>query len=292
MSKTCRQCNRPIPPAYLDCPHCNNRRKAVLFVAIAAAVLLVFLAVVFFPRSESKQSSLSRRAAPKAQAGKEWRRPEGDAGQLAASMSVSELLAAWEVVPTDRTLWAMHAEYAKALGRKGPEAADAVPSLAPFVTHQDLYLRQGAMEGLAGIGEEGLGHLVRALKYKKPGDAEAVNIRWDAATAIGKMGPQAAGAEQDLLGRLTDIQENTNVQLDAAAALANIGTETVDSLQTARCFFYSQDGLSPGQEGVLRTINIALQNMGAAMEPCQSAEQEQQPAADTEEQPAADSQQE
>lgn len=238
--------------------------RALKFAGIALIIVLALSSSYYFSDEIRKKGRL---LIQKVQS-REWKYPPGDAAETARVMSVQQLIEAWETVP-GRSQTSLHATYAKALGAKGKEASVAIKVLAPYVTDQDLYLRQGAMEGLAGIGEEGLPHILRALNYWNKVDGNAVTIRWDAAMAITKMGPKARNAEKDLLAAIMNPEENPNVKGDAAAALAGIGNDAVPSLNKARCYFYDQNGLSPAETGVLRTINTALRNLNAATEPCE-----------------------
>lgn len=210
--------------------------------------------------------------------GKKWNYPPGDEAETAKRMSVQQLIEAWETLPA-RSQTSLHSTYAKALGLKGREAVSAVAVLSPYVLDKDLYMRQGAMAGLAGIGEEGLPYLVMSLKYPDDKRADAATVRWDAAMALAKMGARAKGAMQDLLDTVVDPKENPNVKGDAAAALAGIGSDAIPALNKARCFFYGQGGLSPSEVGVLRTINISLRQMNAPEEDCNKSLSTQSPEA-------------
>lgn len=288
--KTCPKCGRTSPPALAQCPRCKTpfgaavrqdsiqqstsssqpqsvrtkSLRAVIAISVVVVVALLALIAAFFLSDKIKMQS--RMMIQKMQ-GKKWNYPPGDEAETAKRMSIQQLIEAWETIP-GRSQTSLHATYAKALGLKGREAVSAVAVLSPYVLDKDLYLRQGAMAGLAGIGEEGLPYLVNALKYPDARRSDAATVRWDAAMALAKMGPRAKGAMQDLLASITDPNENPNVKGDAAVALAGIGSEAVAALNKARCYFYDQDGLSPSETGVLRTINIALSSLNASTEPC------------------------
>ncbi len=301
MSKICPNCQKSVSEGESECPYCGiifskwrprqkapepkqepeppprvtiepkKKRSAIPIVLIGTALVILSVGGFFFFRSGGMRGVKS--IAQKVQ-GKEWKYPPGNAEETARAMSVEQLIGAWGTVP-DRTQTALHATYAKALGLKGKDAAGATGVLAPYVTDKDLHLRQGAMEGLAGIGEVGLPHLVRALKYWDTSDPNNVTIRWDAAMAIAKMGPKAKNAENDLLAAIMNPQENVNVKGDAAVALAGIGIDAVPSLNKARCYFYDKQGTSPAETSVLRTINLSLQRMNAPMESCKGLEPKQ-----------------
>ena len=297
--KKCPKCGRTSPPALAVCPRCktpfnatsaeksaghqpvgkmpggsqtesstDRSRKIILFVGIAV-VIVIAAAFSFYFSDEIKRKG---RLLTQKMQGREWKYPPGDEAETARVMSVQQLIEAWETVP-DRSQRSLHSTYAKALGLKGKEAVSAIPVLAPYVT--DKYLGQGAMEGLAGIGEEGLPHLIKALNYWNKADGNDSTIRWDAAMAIAKMGPKARNADKDLLAAIMNPEENPNVKGDSAAALAGIGNDAVPSLNKARCYFYDQGGLSPAETGVLRTINIALRNLNAPTEPCKGLDGQQ-----------------
>lgn len=182
---------------------------------------------------------------------------------LARTHPLETLVAAWRILPAAESKTGLHGEVAKAIGRFGPAAAGAVPDLAPFATHEDLYLRQGAMEGLAGIGAAGLPALLDALRFR--GRADDVTVRWDAAMALAKMEPAAAAAAVPaLLERLLDPEENPNVTGECAGVLARIGPPAAEALLAARRSLYERsqrEGLSPAEAGVLRTVNVALRGM-------------------------------
>lgn len=296
--KKCPKCGRTSPPALAFCPRCRtpfnapatakqegngparktpetsgaaggagkSRKTAVV---ISGVVLLAMAVAGGFYLLSGNMYDIKTKSLQLAQGiqGRQWKYPPGDAAETARVMSVQQLIEAWKTVP-GRSQTLIHSTYAKALGLKGREALSAIPVLAPYVTDKDLYLRQGAMEGLAGIGEEGLPHILKALNYRDKADTNDVTIRWDAAMAIAKMGPRAKNAEKELLAAIINPEENVNVKGDAAAALAGIGPDAVPSLNRARCYFYDKGGTSVAETGVLRTINIALQGMNAAMEPC------------------------
>lgn len=299
MEKTCPKCKKTFSPALRACPRCGSvvqqaqtvlsasggrpfpvsqksdapggRRRLFPIIIIAGLVITLSAAAFFFHRSGGVQTV--KRFSQKIQ-GKEWKYPPGDEAATARAMTVQQLIDAWETIP-GRSQTLLHATYAKALGLKGKEAVIAIPVLAPHVTDKDLYLRQGAMAGLAGIGEEGLPHLVKALKYPDSRSGDAATVRWDAAMAIATMGVKARGAMQDLLDTVMDPKENPNVKGDAAAALAGIGNEAVPALNRARCHFYDQGGLPPSEVSVLREINLALQRMNADTEDCKGLASQQ-----------------
>jgi hypothetical protein len=205
----------------------------------------------------------------------EWKRPPGTPEEMAATMSVDELIECWRTFPSEESESDLHADYARALGLKGPASAKAVRFLAPYVLSDNLYIRQGAMAGLAGIGEAGLAHLVEALNYKRGGPGD-VYIRWDAADFIAGMGAAAALAIQALGTRLVDWDENVNVKLACVGALRAIGPESILTLQHARTEYYAQGSLSVGETSVLREINGAIASLSSSV-----AGQETQPIMDT-----------
>ena len=226
---------RVSPSRNVAKPGRKIRRSTLVIVVIVAAALgsgLVFLK----DRGKISKSSAVKLLKQKV-TGQQWQRPSGDAQALARSMTVQQLVAAWGILPNEETSYLLHAEYARALGLKGTEAREAVRALAPYVTDCHLYLRQGAMEGLSGIGEAGLPHLIKALQHFNKHDPNTIDIRWDAAMAIGKMGPMAAPAVPALLQAITSNEENTNVKLEAAVALSKIGEPSVSALKDARRYF-------------------------------------------------------
>ena len=297
MNKACPNCNRIAKEDSQECPYCGiifskwkprqpgppskrasqstkpKRRRSIVPLLIIGVVIVGLIAGGFFIfRSGGKRTVklMAQRIA-----GKKWKSPSGSPEEISKTMTVEQLIQAWKTLPDKKSLTAQHATYAKALGLKGREASQAVPALAPFVTEKDVYLRQAAMEGLAGIGAEGLPHLITALKYGEMEDGNAVHVRWDAAIAISKMGPSAGEAIPALLETLTNPKENFNVKLDAAVALAQIGNDAVPAMNKARCYFYNQGGLSPAEVKVLRELNLALQRMNAVTERCQQGESQE-----------------
>ena len=250
---------RVSPSRNVAKPGRKTRRSTLVFVVMVASA--VGIGLVFLRDGGKISKSSTVKLLKQKVTGKEWQRPSGDAQALARSMTVQQLVDAWRVLPKDQSSYLLHSEYAKALGLKGTEAREAVRELAPYVTDCHLYLRQGAMEGLSGIGEAGLPHLIKALQHFNKDDRNTIDIRWDAAMAIGKMGPKAAPAVPALLQAITSTEENTNVKLEAAVALSKIGEPSIPALKDARRYLYGRNGLSPGETGVLREINIALRRM-------------------------------
>jgi HEAT repeat protein len=78
------------------------------------------------------------------------------------------------------------------LGRLGPAASSAVPSLVEMLYSENKALSKAAAMGLAGIGEPAIPPLLAALHEKKR------SVREPAVRALIKMGPKAASARSKL----------------------------------------------------------------------------------------------
>lgn len=193
---------------------------------------------------------------------KKWEPPVGKAGEVAKKKSVAELIALWRNFPEDPSQFAQHAVYAEALGKHGAAAKEAVADLEPYATSEEPYFRKGALKGLAGIGKDALPALRKAMEFSNAQGEHAVEVRWDAAAAIAKLGPDAEPAIPDLLKRIQDAGENPNVKLAAAEALGAIGEPALPALQEARKVYRKNHAV--GEAPVLRTLNEALQKLKAA----------------------------
>lgn len=218
---------------------------------MAAGVVIVAAAAVGV--------NLSREPAP-AEVGRvsreRWRRPSGSPEEMADAMTLSELIDRWEAVPRDRSLFGLHADYAAAIALWGADAWEAVPALAPYAESPDPTLRKAALAALAAIGIDGLPALLDALAHASD------DVRSDAAAAIAGMDPVPEEAVPALAERLLDFEESVPVRQEAARALAGAEGEAAAVLARAREAYYARsgaEGLSPGEVGVLRAINLALQ---------------------------------
>ncbi len=87
---------------------------------------------------------------------------------------------------------------AKAIGRIGPEAAEAVPILVEMLKEKDSSISGAAATALGGIGAPALPALIGALHDMRP------MIREPAVKALRKMGPAAAEAKPELKKMLND----------------------------------------------------------------------------------------
>jgi len=122
---------------------------------------------------------------------------------------------------------------AEALGKIGPDAVPAVPSLMTALKDQEAFVQIAAAEALGQIGPtaaQAVPSLMTALKDKD------VSVQSAAAKALGKIGATAATAKAvpSLMIALED--SDLEVRYRAAEALGKIGTaaaQAVPSLMTA-----------------------------------------------------------
>jgi HEAT repeat protein len=184
---------------------------------------------------------------------------------MASKMTVDELIERWRTFPSNESDSALHADYARAIGLKGSAAARAVKYLAPYAKSENRDIRQGALEGLAGIGEEGLGPILDALNHRGTSYTDG-QIRWDAADAIAGMGETASSAVPALGRRLVDWEENFNVKLACVEALKAIGPASTPALTNAREAYYAHGELPMDEAAVLRSINETLVDLTAKAE--------------------------
>lgn len=175
--------------------------------------------------------------------------------ELAKELSVDELIRRWKTFPKKTSSYGIHGRYAEALGLKGSQAARAVPDLAPYATNWYPSIRMGAMKGLAGIGKEGVPHLIKALEHGGSG-SDHIEVRWDAAKILGSLGSLGKPAIPHLLKNCTNMKENVNVRWESAQALVNLDADK--AIEKARVFYQEmgRKGMSPGEVNVLRKLNL------------------------------------
>jgi CubicO group peptidase (beta-lactamase class C family) len=104
---------------------------------------------------------------------------------------------------------------ARALGSFGTDAAAAVPALVGLFADEDPYVNGKAAEAAGLIGKVAVPALADALRDGRE------NVRWCAAIALGRIGPDARDAESGLVQALSDA--NANVRWCSVIALGNIG---------------------------------------------------------------------
>ena len=112
-----------------------------------------------------------------------------------------------------------------AIGKIGPDAADAVPILTEFLTHERIPLRKPALYALAGIGpaaSPAVPKIIDALRLRQP------EIRLVAAYALGQIGPAARDAVPGLIGLLDDTEPE--VRYNGVVALGKIGPDASQAL--------------------------------------------------------------
>lgn len=95
------------------------------------------------------------------------------------------------------------AETAKALGKMGKDAAEAVPVLASMLNGSQSSLCETAAVALSGIGEPAIPTLLAALHEQRP------MVREPAVRALIKMGPPSKGAIPELQKLLGDPKKWT-----------------------------------------------------------------------------------
>ncbi len=111
---------------------------------------------------------------------------------------------------------------AKALGRLGWLARDAMPSLVGAVADEDAKVREAAAQAVGQMGPDALPALAAMLtrddKY----------VRRHAVWSLGKLGPLARPALPDLCRALKDIDPRT--ASGAAQALGNLGADGAEAV--------------------------------------------------------------
>lgn len=217
------------------------------------------------------------------EASADWVRPEGSPEELARDLSVHQLVGRWAAFPAEDDL-GVHADYARALGILGPDAAEAAGDLAPHATHAHPELRQAVLAALSRMGDEGLQPLLDAVQYGALEDAQASDVRWDAAQALAAREEGIpAEAVPPLLERLMNFQEHVLVRESLAVAIARAVPPATEALAEAQQVFYArseEEGLTVAETGVLRTINLALQ--GVVPQPAAPPQEEEEPEEDEE----------
>jgi HEAT repeat protein len=115
-----------------------------------------------------------------------------------------------------------------AIGRIKPPAATGLPVLIGMLGDEDPEVCTTAVEGLAGYGKEAVPALVKAL------GGDSAQVRRHCMRALAAIGPDAVAAMPALRPWL--LQPGSDLQADAAAALARIGKPAipvlVEALQT------------------------------------------------------------
>jgi HEAT repeat protein len=111
---------------------------------------------------------------------------------------------------------------AKALGRLGWLARDALPALTGAVNDSDPGVREAAAQAVGQMGPDGLPHLTHMLLH------EDKYVRRNAVWAIGKLGPLAKKVLPDLCQALHDSDPRTGA--GAAQALGNMGADAVEAI--------------------------------------------------------------
>jgi len=111
---------------------------------------------------------------------------------------------------------------ARALGRLGPLARDALPLLANCVSDPEPSVREAAAQSIGQMGTEALPHLIRMLMH------DDKYVRRHAVWALGKLGPPARVAVPDLCAALRDPDPRT--ASGAAQSLGNLGPDAADAV--------------------------------------------------------------
>ena len=111
---------------------------------------------------------------------------------------------------------------ARAIGRLGPLARDALSLLVNCLSDAEASVRESAAQAIGQMGTEALPHLIRMLmnddKY----------VRRHAVWALGKLGPAARIAVPDLCVALRDPDPRT--ASGAAQSLGNLGPDAADAV--------------------------------------------------------------
>lgn len=141
---------------------------------------------------------------------------------------------------------------AEALGLYGPDGAAAVPALVALFSDADPYVNGKAVEAASRVGKAAVPALARALKDKRE------NVRWCAAIALGKMGPDGRDAVPALVEVLSDTNEN--VRWCSVIALGNIGVQAKQAVPALVECLHDKD------EDVRWGANFALEQIGPERE--------------------------
>ncbi len=107
---------------------------------------------------------------------------------------------------------------AEALGKMGPEAADAIPALQALLKDEQASVREMGAEVLGQMGEQAAAAIPALRELLRD---EQVPVRTKAAEVLGRMGPNAKEALPTLAETLYD--KDPNVRAHAAWALGQIG---------------------------------------------------------------------
>ncbi len=111
---------------------------------------------------------------------------------------------------------------AKALGRLGWLARDALPALTAAVDDPDAGVREAAAQAIGQMGLDALPQLTRLLTH------EDKYVRRNAVWAIGKLGPLAKRVLPDLCAALHDSDPRTGA--GAAQALGTMGADATEAI--------------------------------------------------------------
>ncbi len=111
-----------------------------------------------------------------------------------------------------------------------------------------------------------VGDIATALRNLDEQDPYAADERLNAAKALAMMGRDAGAAVDALVECIADWDEAVETREHAVDALDGIGTpEAAAGLREARLPYMDtsrEEGLTPEESGILRKINIALQDQG------------------------------
>ncbi|MFP4056175.1 MAG: HEAT repeat domain-containing protein [Candidatus Brocadiia bacterium] len=210
---------RSSPSSRRRAPRRRPSKTPALLVAIgsvALGALVVVLLVVLLGGQGTKEKPLEPGAAP---SGEETDGPAAYADEEVARWA--EQLGSQDVKA--RT------EAARELAALGPAAAEAVPALLEALAKPwpGAEFEAAAKHALRAMGEAGVRRLVAAL------DDPSAQIRYQAARALGLLGPPAADAVEPLIDTLEDDQD-PGVRAAAAGALGAIGPAAAPALPALR----------------------------------------------------------
>ncbi|WP_238602635.1 HEAT repeat domain-containing protein [Fimbriiglobus ruber] len=114
------------------------------------------------------------------------------------------------------------ARAARALGRLGWLAREALPLLVNALSDTDPAVRENAAQAVGQMGPEALPHITGMLSH------EDKYVRRNAVWALGKLGPLARGVWSELCTTLRDPDPRT--ASGAAQALGNMGADAVEAI--------------------------------------------------------------
>ena len=123
--------------------------------------------------------------------------------------------------------WSIRREAARSLGKIGPIASDAIPSLADLTKDQEISIRTAVVTSLGKICAA-TKECIDILKYGLKDKEE--EVRKESAKSLGLLGPDAYEVIPDLTKSMRD--PNWTVRTASAEAISGIGKNTIKAIPT------------------------------------------------------------